>query len=226
MNVSGPGELWPGSARLQSAVIRHPFHFQHPASRRLLSRARPLSLLLSSIPAPSEGARCTLAPGRRHRLPRCRHTVCPSPQTVQAPSLAGHGLTALGPRPIPWLSRPCVESRAARLTIFPVYGLIRYRTPPALCPEDLSIWRNGSSVLASPAMAPAWVPGPYPVTPRAVLVGWMPTCLLCPPMALGIGLARVRLVLFPCCGGMLSRNVPVLDVLGVVGDWHAGRVVE
>ena len=29
---------------------------------------------------------------------------------VQAPSLAGHGQTALGPRPIPWLSRLCVRA--------------------------------------------------------------------------------------------------------------------
>ena len=160
-------------------------------------------------------------------LKGCPPAPAPSP-TVQAPSLAGHGQTALGLGRFPGFPARAfarVESRAARLTVPPVYGPIRYRTPPALCPEDLSIWRNGSSVLASPAWLPHGCLAPI-LRPLGCAGRLDADVQTVPSMALGLDFARVRLVLFSCCSGMSSRNVSVLDVLGVVGDWHAGRVVE
>ena len=107
---------------------------------------------------------------RRHRLPRCR--------------LVSRGPWAngpLGPRPIPRLSRPYparalarVASRAARLTVFPVCGPIRYRStymseilkmhpsinsaikyPPASPPCELHHQRdNFSSGLVPPPTSP------------------------------------------------------------------------
>ena len=154
---------------------------------------------------------------RRHRLPRYRHR--PSRAMGKRPS----GLGRFPGFPARAFAR--VESRAARLTVLPVYGPIRYRTPPALCPEDLSIWRNGSSVLASPAWLPHGCLAPI-LRPLGCAGRLDADVQTVPSMALGLDFARVRLVLFSCCSGMSSRNVSVLDVLGVVGDWHAGRVVE
>ena len=64
--------------------------------------------------APLEGALLC-----RHRLPRCRHR--PSRAMGKRPS----GLGRFPGFPARAFAR--VESRAARLTVFPVYGLIRYR---------------------------------------------------------------------------------------------------
>ena len=100
---------------------------------------------------------------------------------LQAPSPSGHGLRVprasvssqipgFPARALAWVVRPRHVWGAARCAPHPSFP-VRVRTyplphPPALCPEDLSIWRNGSSVLASPAMAPARVPGPYPAALR------------------------------------------------------------
>ena len=164
--------------------------------------------------APSRGALL-----RRHRLPRYRRRLSRAMGKRPSPS----GLGRFPGFPARAFAR--VESRAARLTVPPVYGPIRYRTPPALCPEDLSIWRNGSSVLASPAWLPHGCLAPI-LRPLGCAGRLDADVQTVPSMALGLDFARVRLVLFSCCSGMSSRNVSVLDVLGVVGDWHAGRVVE
>ena len=106
--VSGLGGAWPGSARLQSAVYRH------MRSRRLhdgLIRPEP-GTLMGCSPAPA-----------------------PSP-AVQAPSLAGHGQTALGPRPIP---------RRSHLELNPRSRLIS----PG--------WR-GKTLMSSSADSPAFPP--------------------------------------------------------------------
>ena len=56
---------------------------------------------------------------RRHRLPRCRH---------RPPRAMGKRPSGLGRFPgFPARAFARVESRAARLTVFPVYGLSRYR---------------------------------------------------------------------------------------------------
>ena len=141
-------------------------------------------------------------------LKGCPSAPAPSP-TVQAPSLAGHGQTALGPRPIPRLSRPCVPtqlaqlvqlgSRVARLSVLPVYGPIRYRTPPALCPEDLSIWRNGSSVLASPAWLPHGCLAPI-LRPLGCAGRLDADVQTVPSMALGLDLLACGL----CCSHVVA----------------------
>ena len=56
------------------------------------------------------------------------------------------------------LRRTCVRLmlRAARLPVFPWRVRARYRTPPALRPVDLSMWRNVAlSRTAPPALAPS-----------------------------------------------------------------------
>ena len=56
------------------------------------------------------------------------------------------------------LRRTCVRLmlRAARLPVFPWRVRARYRTPPALRPVDLSMWRNVVlSRTAPPALAPS-----------------------------------------------------------------------
>ena len=68
--------------------------------------------------APSRGALL-----RRHRLPRYRHRL--SRAMGKRPS----GLGRFPGFPARAFAR--VESRAARLTVFPVYGLIRYRMHPS-----------------------------------------------------------------------------------------------
>jgi len=56
----------------------------------------------------------------RHRLPRCRH---------RPPRAMGKRPSGLGRFPgFPARAFARVESRAARLTVFPVYGLSRYRS--------------------------------------------------------------------------------------------------
>ena len=75
--------------------------------------------------APSKGALL-----RRHRLPRYRH---------RPPRAMGKRPSGLGRFPgFPARAFARVESRAARLTVFPVYGLIRYRTSSDPPPSEIT----------------------------------------------------------------------------------------
>ena len=180
-----------------------------------------------------------LAPGHRIIIPG---TVA---HRLQAPSPSGHGLRVprasvssqipgFPARALAWVVRPRHVWGAARCAPHPSFP-VRVRTyplphPPALCPEDLSIWRNGScppchgSSLGACCLAPVLRPFFKGCAGRLNAdVQTVPSDGSRPHPRSRAGCAVLMWYTAVCA----SRYIPVLDVLGVVGDCACrSRVVE